>query len=350
MRRAEVWLVSFFLARCTTKVATGSEDRWNATLQRYNPSDKPRLNTNVIFDLYLRDMRNINSHDQTFEAQITFRQQWTEPRLSHKHDGNLPYQKVADPSLIWTPDTFFSNELEGYRHSVSRDNVFLRVKRNGQILLSERASLKLSCPMNLAAFPFDTQVCGIYISSYGHIRSILSYEWKDIQPIQMNKNQLPTTFELRQYNTSICSARTNTGEYSCIKVEFFLHRRWNHYMLHVFIPLTMLNVVAWLTFWVRDVPMRVTIIMFTFALAVHGITTLNQDLPQTPYAKMIDYFTAITLLFILGAMIEFVFIKWIDNEDEKNGSANKIDAACRLAYPVAYFGFLVVYFIAALLA
>lgn len=348
-RGTEVCLLLLTCSCIVSVVAGAAEDRWNATLHRYNPADKPRGSTNVIIDLYLRDMRNINCHDQTYEAQITFRQQWTEPRLSHKYEGSLAYQTVK-PSIIWTPDTFFSNELKGYRHSVSRDNVFVRIRRNGHVHTSERVTMKLACPMDLGAFPFDTQVCSIDISSYGYIRTILSYEWKEIQPIQMNKNQLPADFELRHYNTSVCSARTNTGEYSCIKVQFFLHRRWNHYMLSTFIPLTMLNVIAWLTFWVRDTPMRVTILMFTLALAIYGITALNQDLPKTPYVKMIDYFTGIALTFIYVAITEFVVLKWLDSNNEKNDVGNKIDAACRLIYPIAYLGFIVVYCIAAILA
>ncbi|OQR79962.1 glutamate-gated chloride channel-like [Tropilaelaps mercedesae] len=302
-----------------------------------------------MVNLYLRDLRNINSRDQSFEAQITFRQIWTEPRLSHKHDGNLPYQTV-DPALIWTPDTFFSNELQGHKHLMTRNNAMARVKRNGEILLSERLTLKLSCPMYLTAFPFDTQVCSIYISSYGYIRSMVNYEWKEHQPIQMNKQRLPIDFELKQYNASLCTARTNTGDYSCIKVELFLHRRWNYYMHHAFIPLTMLNVLAWLTFWVRDTPMRITMLMFAFSLAVYGITTLNQGLPQTPYAKLIDYFTGVALSFIFAALIEFVVVKWQAAEEDKEDSASKVDAACRLLYPIAYAGFIAVYSFAALLA
>lgn len=347
-RFIEVLFLTFIGIRT---VAAATDERWNATLHRYNSSDKPRLNTRVTVNLYLQDLRNINSHDQTFQVQLMLRQIWTEPRLSHKHDGNMPYQTV-DPSLIWTPDTFFPNELESQEHAVTRKNTFLRIKRNGEILLSERLTMKLSCPMNLAAFPFDMQVCTLYINSYGYVRSMVYYEWKEHQPIQMNKQQLPLDFELRHYNTSLCTARMNTGDYSCIKVEFFLHRRWTYYMRHVFIPLIMLNVIAWLTFWVRDVPIRITMLMFTLFLTSFNITTTSQELPPTPYVKMIDYFTGTCFVFVFAAIIEFVIVKWREEKQEKDeeNSGNKIDVACRLVYPIAYAAFIVVYSIAGLLA
>ena len=45
-------------------------------------------------------------------------------------------------------------------------NVFLEIHGNGHILLSERLSLKLKCPMHLRYYPFDLQICPIRIESY----------------------------------------------------------------------------------------------------------------------------------------------------------------------------------------
>ena len=45
-------------------------------------------------------------------------------------------------------------------------NVFLEIHEDGHILLSERLSLKLKCPMHLRYYPFDLQICPIRIESY----------------------------------------------------------------------------------------------------------------------------------------------------------------------------------------
>lgn len=115
----------------------------------------------------------------------------------------------------------------------------VRVYPSGDILLSRRVTLTLRCPMDLSNFPFDTQVCSLYVTSWGHTRSLIDYHWNNSQPIQLNRETPIPDFELRQYHTEQCHKRTATGEYSCIQVDFTLKRNWRHYLIQVvdFFPL-----------------------------------------------------------------------------------------------------------------
>ena len=56
--------------------------------------------------------------------------------------------------------------LDSRRHTIMTKNVFLEIHEDGHILLSERLSLKLKCPMHLRYYPFDLQICPIRIESY----------------------------------------------------------------------------------------------------------------------------------------------------------------------------------------
>ena len=59
--------------------------------------------------------------------------------------------------------TFLSNQL--LRREGLTEEVFLRIKPGGEVLLSQRISAKFSCPMYLANFPFDSQLCYVEIES-----------------------------------------------------------------------------------------------------------------------------------------------------------------------------------------
>ena len=143
----------------------------------------------------------------TYEMTLFFRQFWIDPRLTwgKQLDGNnitntyTEYKRADDRynvaadmvDLIWIPDSFFIDEigiypikgvcldrpdvssseiltllLESRRHSIMKRNVFLEIHPNGYVLLSERLSLKLKCPMHLRYYPFDLQICPIRIESY----------------------------------------------------------------------------------------------------------------------------------------------------------------------------------------
>ena len=53
--------------------------------------------------------------------------------------GHLKYLTLTDPTKVWMPDTFFSNEKEARRHEIIVPNVYVRIFPNGEILYSIRS-------------------------------------------------------------------------------------------------------------------------------------------------------------------------------------------------------------------
>lgn len=80
-------------------------------------------------------------------------------------DGQIRFLTLTDPSKIWKPDLFFSNEKEGHFHDIIMPNVLLRIYPNGEVLYSIRLSLVLACPMDLKYYPLDKQTCSIRMAS-----------------------------------------------------------------------------------------------------------------------------------------------------------------------------------------
>ena len=53
---------------------------------------------------------------------------------------------AVDPSIIdllWIPDVFFVDEKDAKRHNIMRQNILLDIDPNGDIIYSDRLSLKL---------------------------------------------------------------------------------------------------------------------------------------------------------------------------------------------------------------
>ena len=53
-------------------------------------------------------------------------------------EGKIKYLTLNDPSKVWMPDLFFSNEREGRKHNIIVPNVYVRISPNGSILYSIR--------------------------------------------------------------------------------------------------------------------------------------------------------------------------------------------------------------------
>ncbi|KAE8739096.1 hypothetical protein FOCC_FOCC015405 [Frankliniella occidentalis] len=198
------------------------------------------------------------------------------------------------------PDLFFSNEKEGHFHNIIMPNVYIRIFPYGSVLYSIRGeqervvsreppkrtsgfgdvaetessiSLTLSCPMNLKLYPLDRQVCSLRMASYGWTTNDLVFLWKDGDPVQVVKNLHLPRFTLEKFLTDYCNSKTNTGEYSCLKVDLLFKREFSYYLIQIYIPCCMLVIVSWVSFWLDQsaVPARVSL----------GVTTLLTMATQT---------------------------------------------------------------------
>ena len=67
------------------------------------------------------------------------RQQWHDHRLSFPPGSNTSFLSLASRDSVWTPDTFFRNELEASRHKVMKENAYVRVFPDGRVLMSTRS-------------------------------------------------------------------------------------------------------------------------------------------------------------------------------------------------------------------
>ena len=80
---------------------------------------------------------------------------------------------------IWRPDLYFVDSREQRRHDVVTDNLFMEVKPDGEVMISERLTVKISCFMNFKWFPFDSQLCPVHIESYSFKDHQLTLDWKE---------------------------------------------------------------------------------------------------------------------------------------------------------------------------
>ena len=271
----------------------------------------------VRTNIFLRNINKINDVDMDYSVQLTFRAQWVDSRLKFNDTKNeIKYLQARDV-IIWKPDFFFSNEKHGYFHDIIMPNVLQRIYPNGTILFSIRITLVLSCPMNFKYFPFDRQICSIRMASYGYTTEDLILLWREDDPIQINKNLNYPKFTFEKYSTSYCNSKTNTGEYSCLKVDLHFKRQFFNYLIQVYIPCFMLILISWLSYWLDSnaIQARVFLVVTTLMIMTVLIFFINSSFPSVNYTKAIDIWTGVCLTFVFGALIEIVLVNYVSQCD-----------------------------------
>ncbi|XP_033226881.1 glutamate-gated chloride channel isoform X5 [Belonocnema kinseyi] len=280
-----------------------------------NGTDGPAI---VRINLFVRSIMTISDNKMEYSVQLTFREQWLDERLKfNDFGGRLKYLTLTEANKIWMPDLFFSNEKEGHLHNIIMPNVYIRIFPEGSVLYSIRISLTLSCPMNLKLYPLDRQICSLRMASYGWTTDDLVFLWKEGDPVQVVKNLHLPRFTLEKFLTDYCNSKTNTGEYSCLKVDLYFKREFSYYLIQIYIPCCMLVIVSWVSFWLDQsaVPARVSLGVTTLLTMATQTSGINASLPPVSYTKAIDIWTGVCLTFVFGALLEFALVNYASRSD-----------------------------------
>ncbi|CAD5213257.1 unnamed protein product [Bursaphelenchus xylophilus] len=281
----------------------------------------------IVVNMYLRSISKVDDVNMEFALHFTFREEWVDERLlffspHHKHIVLSGDQHQRRNTKVWTPDTFFQNEKNGKKHTVDLPNVMIRIHNaTAKVLYSCRMTLTLSCPMKLAAYPLDVQTCFIDYASYAYTAQEIMYRWKLDDPIQIKHglHQSLPSFTLSEVRVGNCTSVTTTGTYSCLRTILKLKREFSYYLLQLYIPSFMLVLVSTISFWLNEesVAARITLgvtVLLTVTTMASGV---NANLPPVSYTKSVDIWIGVCTGFIFGALLEFALVNWALHKDIK---------------------------------
>merc|ERR1719422_262404 len=247
-----------------------------------------------------------------------FRQYWSDPRLSFDREQFGIDKLVVGAEyikLIWVPDTFFVNEKTALFHDATTENQFLRITAAGDVLRSIRLTVKATCPMNLANFPLDSQMCTVEIESFGYTMADLKYAWNDgTTSVKMSPDlQLPQ-FNVLGHKQRLVEVSLSSGNYSRLLADVIFTRSMGYYMIQVYIPSSLIVVMSWVSFWLNRgaAPARVGLGVTTVLTMTTLINSVNAALPKISYMKSIDIYLFVCFFMVFGALIEYACVGYTD--------------------------------------
>ncbi|XP_022104640.1 glycine receptor subunit alpha-2-like [Acanthaster planci] len=347
--------------------------------RRLRPNDTGSP-VSVKINVYIESMEGIRESTMDFAITMYFRMFWRDPRLSFEGNQTIIF-KSGDMDNLWIPDVVFLYEKQAKVHTVTQINRLLRVQPDGNVASSSRVSATLSCNMMLQQFPMDRQKCTIVMSSYAYsTRDVILYVEEG--SIQIEPGITIPKFSLTGSEFSNEEAIYLLGNYSTPKFHFYFMRQTESYFLTVYIPTMVLVSIAWLSFWIdaKAAPARVALGITTVLTVTTMTAGIQETLPVVTYAKAIDIWLAVCLLFVFFSLLEFGMANYLlvvqtrrekslagdieqspAKEMERNlqietvgdggrccsslWTANRLDCVARWAYPAAFLVFNAFYWI-----
>jgi hypothetical protein len=315
------------------RLALGSEAP--ALIDRPNADSGP---TQISVGIWLADISNIDSAQQSFTAEIAVVLRWKDPRLAHTGKGVVRYPLEQ----IWHPRVSIVNETDSVSRRLPES---VEVESDGTGTYRQRYVGAFTQPLRLQSFPFDRQTFRVQLVAVRYqsneVMFVPDQIWiqdglKGAGGISPSVTLPDWTIEKWELKPIVYTLAPR-HQYSGYAFEFTASRNVRHYILKVILPLVLIVMMSWCVFWTDPTNSNTQ-----FSIAVTSMLTLiayrftvDAQLPRLPYMTRLDVFFLISTLLVFFSLIEVLITTILDN-NQQTARAKKIDRYCRVIVPVIF--------------
>ncbi|KAI2807962.1 hypothetical protein BLOT_005903 [Blomia tropicalis] len=288
----------------------------------------------VKVSVVILNMKVSSGSDQSFDVDIFYHNYWNDSRLVKPSNMNaiprlqnrdsLPMYKLSNTwrNRLWIPDTYFRNAIQGTVSNILTPTHYFTVKNYTQVFMAVRIALKLSCEMNFAKFPFDTQKCFINITTTSENNNTMVLDW---HTFRIGSHVDVTEFVVVSVDKQTCTKRLDIGYYSCLYGEIVFKRNMGNYLIKRFIPSFIIVVMSFLGFWIpTNISPTRTILPITALLAL--ITQQIQANLNVSYVYALQIWNIVCIVFVFANLLEYAIALYVMHMAHKRRSQKSTNA------------------------
>lgn len=306
------------------------------TVPRSRP-DADNGPTEISVRLFINDLVSIDDLRQQFTIDFLMELTWQDPRLGRAVRASRV--EVCDVVLgeIWHPQVLVSNRRQ-LQHQLG-DRVSLR--DDGRVEHLQRFFGALSAPLDLAAFPLDTQILPVTLLSldYGpeQVRFVLRAASKSERFSEPGWQVALGGGYGGGFQTGLFDTPEHEIVLSQFDFELEVARNIAYYVWKVVIPITVITFMSWVVFWMDPGQLGVRMGVGTASMLtiVAFLFSLGNILPRVSYLTRLDIFVYSSLLLVFLALVEALTSSTLAAHKKAN-LARRIDFWARIAFPSAF--------------
>jgi hypothetical protein len=280
---------------------------------------------------------DVDQQMEFFTAVTSLQFEWTDPALAFNPETCECNFKTFTGSGV---DRFLSERVwpayalhnrQGNRFIHNRELV---VYSQGRAVYSERSTTSFQVDFDFRRFPFDVQEFVIRIDLL-YPEEI--YRYVPLEGFgEISEEHGEDEFTLTDFEAQV-SSEPDPGGYTTSRFTFSFEapRHLRYYVWSVFVPILLISLVSWVTFFLRDFDRRIEVATGNLLLFIAFRWSLEENYPRLGYLTFMD--ALMVVLFIVNALV-VVYNVWLKRMD-MNGQgeqAERIDSVLDWAYPLSY--------------